>query len=152
MPKYEIAVAVATEDDIPGHKRKDEGDIIAIVKSPHVWGKKEVDEFIIVPIELKDDIGTLKRKLQSPATNGGMREYKIDLATLKTKLAEVDLAKVRDKKTKYQPFLKSANVPAGTDCGTNPSVESSVGKDPADVIVSKTDGKTVDISKKAEVG
>ena len=55
MPLFELAIAVCDEEDLPsGHKRKKEGDIIAVKPYPWQWGKKEVDEYLIVPISAAD--------------------------------------------------------------------------------------------------
>jgi hypothetical protein len=48
MPKWEIAIAVCNE---PESYRKQEGDIIAFKPSPWSWGKKELDQYLIVIID-----------------------------------------------------------------------------------------------------
>jgi hypothetical protein len=51
--KFEMAVAVVDEADLAsGHKRKKQGDIVAIRPHPWNWGRKEVDEYLIVIADL----------------------------------------------------------------------------------------------------
>jgi len=164
MAKYELLIAVADEADLKsGHKRKKEGDIIAVVPSPHNWGRKEIDQYLVVPIELDKTLPELKAMFQpfGELKDGKKRRYKIDLATLQSKLAELDLAKVRNKTTIYQPYLKQSEIIASlpdynltvveVDCGLTPEGTATVGKNPADVIYDKDDSKLVDVTKVAAV-
>ena len=51
MADWEFAIAVRDEVNLKsGHKRKKQGDIIAVKPAGWKWGKKEVDEYLIVPV------------------------------------------------------------------------------------------------------
>lgn len=131
MPKYEIAIAVTDEADLAsGHKRKKEGDIIAVCPYPWNWGRKEIDRYLIVIVESTDDLETMQN-LTIPATaegytdaeqlldeNGmlsytplGKRRYSIPLSVLQQGwLPDLDLVKVRDKNYIYQPFKSATQL------------------------------------------
>ena len=52
MSKFEFAIACRDEADLAsGHKRKKEGDIIAVKPYPWQWGAKEVDAHLIVIVD-----------------------------------------------------------------------------------------------------
>lgn len=68
MPKYEIAIAV--KDEIEAHRKK-EGDIVTVRPYPWKWGRKEIDEYLIVIVECDFTFPEIKAKLKSPLYEGG---------------------------------------------------------------------------------
>lgn len=126
MPKYEFAIAVCDESE--SHRKK-EGDIIAVKPYPWEWGKKELNQYLIVVVD-----GLVKEeadKLCAPQFETGKdwwpsdelpqsniiakRRFKIDLNILKSEFdSEMDLAMVMDKKVKYQP-IKDKNTVISSD-------------------------------------
>lgn len=117
MPKWEIAIATYNE---PEAHRKQEGDIISFNPAPWRWGKKELDQFLIVTVdgmthdamvelcfpfyeggETDEDLIS-KNKIRTIAK----RKYKLPLSTLKKGwVPTLDTEKVRDKTLVYQPLL-----------------------------------------------
>lgn len=127
--KVSIAVSTNNEQDLPsGHKRKKEGDIIAVKPAGWQWGTEEVKRYLILEIDLGDSITTIEdaQKLTVPQfedgslwhlsedlsqpTIIGKRRYKIPFTDLITKAqslgVSLDLNKVRDEKIAYQPLEK----------------------------------------------
>ena len=122
--KVSIALAIKDEQDLPsGHKRKKEGDIIAVKPSGWEWGTEEVKRYLILEIDLGDSITTIEdaQKLTvSQFETGelwypeetpkiiGKRRYKIPFTDLITKAQSlgisVDLGKIKDEKIAYQPL------------------------------------------------
>jgi len=120
MADFEFAIAVKDEEG----KRKKQGDIIAVKPAPWDWGRKEVDEYLIVPVT-----GLTKEEahnLCQPHYDGGVkqeditvenipaivgkRRYNIPLDTIKTGwCADMITVDVEDKTKIYQP-LKDAKV------------------------------------------
>ncbi len=128
MADFEFAVCVKDEADLAsGHKRMKQGDIIAVKPAPWNWGKKEVDQFLVVPVsgltkEEAHDLcqpsyagGVLQKDLPTdidaePVAMVGKRRYSIPMATIKKGWkADMVTADVEDKKKVYQP-LKDAKV------------------------------------------
>jgi len=137
MAKFELLIAANDEADLAtGHKRKKEGDIVAVRPHPWNWGRKEIDNYLVVIIESNMTIRELRTmceesllRKKSDGTiitrtafsileqDGGAniddyekyskRACKIDLADLKAEVPDLDLDKVHDRNLKYQPF-KSA--------------------------------------------
>ena len=121
MPKYEFAIAVC--DEAETHRKK-EGDIIAVKPSPWQWGKKELDQYLIITIDglTKEEADKLcipqfetgedwwpSDELPQPKIIA-KRRFKISLDTLKSGFHPmIELGKIRDKNIKYQPF-KDKNV------------------------------------------
>jgi hypothetical protein len=127
MSKWEFAIAVRDEADLDsGHKRKKEGDLVAVKPYPWKWGTKEVDEYLIVvgdglTEEEANDLcqphyeGGIFRKDIPPMIPGedppepikciGKNRFSIPLSIIKKgwkpDLVETD---VRDKKKVYQPL------------------------------------------------
>jgi len=125
---FEFAIAVKDEADLAsGHKRKKQGDIIAVKPAPWNWGKKEVDQYLIVPVTglTKEEAhelcqpsyagGVLQKDLPTgleadPVAIVAKRRYSIPLAIIKTGWkTDMIIADVEDKKKVYQP-LKDAKV------------------------------------------
>jgi len=125
MADFEFAVAVVDEDDLAsGHKRKKQGDLIAVKPAPWNWGRKEVDEYLIVPTTglTKEEAhslcqpyyeGGVKQEDITEDSNPaivGKRRYSIPLSTIKDGWKPDMVTKdVEDKKKVYQP-LKDAKV------------------------------------------
>lgn len=125
MAMWEFAIAVRDEDDLPsGHKRKKEGDIIAVKPHPWEWGRKEVKEYLIVVADglTKEEVYNLCQ----PHYEGGVtlskqqdsklveiinkRRYNIPLSIIKSGwLSSMKLASIRDVTKAYQP-LKDSKV------------------------------------------
>jgi hypothetical protein len=122
---FEFAIAVKDEADLKsGHRRKKQGDIIAVKPAPWEWGRKEVDEYLIVPVT-----GLTKEEAHSlcqPYYEGGVkqediteesspkvvgkRRYSIPLDTIKNGwAADMKTADVEGKTKVYQP-LKDSKV------------------------------------------
>ena len=127
MPKWEIAIAVCDE---PEAHRKKEGDIIAFKPAFWDWGKKELDQYLIVTVdEMTQDEMV---QLCSPMYEGGetdeevimdkclkrlaKRRHRLPLNIIKNGWApELDAQKVRDKKLVYQPLQKDKIVIDATE-------------------------------------
>ncbi|MFW9874245.1 MAG: hypothetical protein ACFFG0_14160 [Candidatus Thorarchaeota archaeon] len=111
--KYELLIAVIDEDDLgSGHKRKKQGDIVAIRPYPWSWGRCEIDEYLVIIAEIDNDITSMKKKLHKhKGKNLEKHRYKIDMTSLKNNYcAELDMAKVENKNYIYQPFKKSSEL------------------------------------------
>ena len=123
MAKWEFAIAIRDEADLPsGHKRKKEGDIIAVKPYPWSWGKKEVTEYLIVILDnlteeeahalcqphYEDAVLQKDVDMETPPKIIGKRRYNIPLDTLKIYEPLLDKEKVRDPKQNYQPFKVKA--------------------------------------------
>lgn len=127
MVKYEFAIAVADKSDV-GHKRKKEGDVIAVKPQGWKWGTKEVKEYLIVEIDLPFSAIQKVRLLQIPLYDTGQgwypdenqdpqpkiigkRKYKIPFVNLGSKaLVEgitIDFQKVANEDIEYQPIEKT---------------------------------------------
>jgi len=125
---FEFAIAVKDEADLAsGHKRKKQGDIIAVKPAPWNWGKKEVNEYLIVPATglTKEEAhelcqpcyagGVLQKDLSidldaKPVAIIAKRRYSIPLEIIKVGWKPDMITKdVEDKKKVYQP-LKDAKV------------------------------------------
>lgn len=125
MAKWEFAVAVRDETDFSsGHKRKKEGDIIAVKSYPWRWGKKEVDAYLIVIVDnlikqkahdlcqpyYKDGIFQEDIDMKNSVDIVMKRRYSIPLSTIKDGwLPEMVIADVQNVKKIYQP-LKDGNI------------------------------------------
>jgi hypothetical protein len=111
MPKYEFLLAANDEADLAsGHKRKKQGDIIAVRPHPWKWGSKEVDNYLIVIAESSIDLETLKTKIQDRSQAGDKCRCRISLADVKTKMASLDIKKVEDRELIYQPFKTKESI------------------------------------------
>ena len=133
MADFEFAICVKDEADLPsGHKRKKQGDIIAVKPAGWQWGRKELDEYLIVPVTgltkeeahdlcqpqyeggvLQKDLPVMDPKAETkpePVAVVAKRRFSIPIAAIKagwkTGMATAD---VEDKKKVYQP-LKDADV------------------------------------------
>ena len=128
MAKWEFAIAVRDEKDLPsGHKRKKEGDIIAVKPYPWKWGKKEVANHLIVIADgltreeaialcqphyedgvLEQDIAVDVK--ESPKILG-KRRYSIPLEVIKQGWEPaLDVDAVRDITEVYQPLKEKETV------------------------------------------
>ena len=154
MKKYELLIAVKDEEDlISGYKRKKAGDVITIVEAPHIWGKKETDQYLVVPIKSLKNLEELRIKLCARSTEEeqlliGKNKYKIDLDDLKSKLPELDLNKVADKTKHYQPFKSisqmSTSIPIeDIDCGQYPNNNFYIKWTGSDLILNKENNKYI---------
>lgn len=116
MAKFEFAIAIC--DEVESHRKK-EGDIIAVKPYPWQWGKKELDQYLIVVMEGLTEEEAHKLCIPHFITgtdcyppddserpkNLAKRRFKIPLDTIKDGwLPSMDLEKVRDKTDKYQPL------------------------------------------------
>lgn len=116
MPKWEIAIAVCDEPEVP---RKKEGDIIAFKPAPWNWGKKELDQYLIVTVDgmTQTEMVQLCRPLYEGGETDeeiimennlkitGKRRHSLPLDILKNGwLPKLDTQKVRDKNLVYQPI------------------------------------------------
>jgi len=126
MPKWEFAIAVRDEDDLSsGHKRKKEGDIIAVKPYPWQWGKKEVANHLIVIVDnlTEEEAHTLCQQYYEggrlaqdiqPGENVkiiGKRRYNIPLETIKKGWEpSLDESSVRDITKVYQPLKERETV------------------------------------------
>jgi serine/threonine protein phosphatase PrpC len=121
MAKWEIALAVCDE---PENWRKKKGDVIAFKPAPWNWGKKELDQYLIVIVDgmTQDEVVQLcKPMYEGGETNEeiiianrmkpiGKRRYKLPLGILRAGwLPSLDLQKVADKNMVYQ-LLKENNI------------------------------------------
>jgi hypothetical protein len=115
MTLYDLAIAGADEQDLPsGHKRKKEGDIIAI--RPHSetvklggWGTSEVLNHLIVQIEMTDEEAAI---LQSTHREDGTNIFLPPPIGVKTRqnnmsVSENDIIKIDDS---YYRALNSGNL------------------------------------------
>jgi hypothetical protein len=133
MADFEFAIAVKDEEDLAsGHKRKKQGDIIAVKPAPWEWGRKELDEYLIVPVTgltkaeahslcqpyyeggvKQEDIPPLDptaEKPPAPVKIVGKRRYSVPLDVIKTGWCpDMKTADVADVTKVYQP-LKDTNV------------------------------------------
>lgn len=101
--KYSIAIAIRDEQDLAsGHKRKKQGDIIAVKPAGHQWGDKEVKEYLILEVDMPT---TNAETLIAQGDNGEKRKFKIPFSKLA--LSQEDLAKVEDPNIEFQPFIKT---------------------------------------------
>ncbi len=68
MPIYDFLIAVAGEiDHTIGKYRKKEGDIVAVRRHGHNWGRKEIDEYLIVPVECEEeDLDFMRQLFERP--------------------------------------------------------------------------------------
>ena len=123
MPLYEFLIACADE---PEAHRKKEGDVVAVRPHPFNWGRKEIDRYFIVIIDMPEDIETLRSMFEScqyaetnefqpeddsHLTKLAKNRFKIPLDIVKTGwMPDLDLGKVRDKKIIYQPFKKTSQL------------------------------------------
>jgi len=176
MAKYELAVVVADEDDLPsGHKRKKAGYILAIKPYPWDWGAKEIKNHIIVIFESIEPYEKLQRFLLRPLYEDGKevdefsypvpapiakRRIFLMLSKIKELKDDVDLIKTADKNYIYQPFKKVSQLiqkfdgqngnryltSGDVDCGVDPEIEYSILE--ADDIFEDYDGKKI---KKDEI-
>ena len=117
MSIFDFAIAVCDESE--SHRKK-EGDIIAVKPSPWQWGKKELDQYLIVTIDglTKEEADKLcipkfetgedwwpSGELSQPNIVA-KRRFKISFDILKANFDNsIDLVKVRDKQIKYQPLM-----------------------------------------------
>jgi len=121
--KYELAIAVADEQDLAsGHKRKKKGDIIAIKPYPWNWGTEELKHYLIVIVDgltekevecltipyYKDgqDVSPIATGETKPHIPIAKRKYKVPLTAISK---DIDLDKVKDKNLAYQP-LKDKDI------------------------------------------
>jgi hypothetical protein len=187
---YELLICVKDENDlVSGHKRKKEGDIIAVrprqrksttevdhwemqrinkldknvpimkdINDDFHWGRKEIDQYLIVPFE-SDDL-ELQTKLQRKSASGDKNAFKVDLNDLKANYCpELDLVKVRDKKIIYQPFKKESKLVEkqptidlkNVDTGLSKESEIIAGVNPVNLIYSKEKSQYVDVRNEAIV-
>lgn len=127
MATWEIALAVADE---PEAHRKKEGDVIAFKPAPWNWGKRELDQYLIVTVDgmTQDEMVQLCRHMyEGGETNETVimennmkpiakRRYKLPLDLLKNGwIPSIDLQKVRDKTLVYQPLKENAVVVDATE-------------------------------------
>ena len=119
MATWEVAIAVCDE---PEAHRKKEGDIIAFKPAPWNWGRKEIDQYLIVTVEgiTQSEMVQLCRPLYEGGDEDetviensnlniiGKRKHKLPLDTLANGwMPTLDLERVRDKKVQYQPLKES---------------------------------------------
>ena len=120
-----LAIAIKDETDLlSGHKRKKEGDIIAIKPYPWQWGTNEIKEYLIININLEQKITdyAIASKLVVPHFIDGRRwwseigtekiiakrRYKILFADLESlaqsKGIAIDWTRVVNPNDSYQPL------------------------------------------------
>ena len=130
--KWEFAVAVKDEEDLPSGPTKKEGDIVAVKPYPWQWGTKEVDEYLIVIVEglteeeakrlrqphyeggiLKEGIPKFipnMKSLPKPPKIIGKNRFNIPLSIIKNGwIPDLKEKDVRNKTKVYQPF-KDKNI------------------------------------------
>ena len=122
MAKWELAIAIKDENDLPsGHKRKKEGDIIAYKPAPWNWGKVEVKTHLIVPIDgLTEEevmelcepeydngkkLSEMTQEEQMTAKPVKKRRYSLPLDNIKNGwIKDMDLNRVANPEEEYQPI------------------------------------------------
>lgn len=128
MPKYELMLACVDE---PEAHRKKEGDIVAVRPYPCNWGRKEIEQYLIVIIEVEEDIQTMRATYEIFLYEGGLdrhpsdeveakilakNRFQIPLDILKDGwITDLDFSKVRDKTYTYQPFKRASQLTARFD-------------------------------------
>lgn len=125
MPKYELMLACADE---PEAHRKKEGDIISVRPYPCNWGKKVIEQYLIVIIETEEDIETMRATYEMALYKDGSdgelpdsiklakNRFQIPLSIIKEGwITDLDLHKVRDKNYIYQPFKRASQLTARFD-------------------------------------
>jgi len=136
MPKYEMAIAVV--DEAEAH-RKNQGDIVGIVPYPNIWGRKEIDEYLILIIEDARSLSEIRKAFcQDIFKNGDERKtryevsllseveqknwafekknaFRNDIDELKKTITDLDMAKMENKTIKYQPCKKASEMVIGAD-------------------------------------
>lgn len=130
MAIFSLAIAIKDEADLAsGHKRKKQGDIIAVCPDGWQWGTEEVKRYLIVRVDFGSTITLLKdaKKLAVPRFSDGSlwdttgnktvtekRRYSIPMSDLVAKAATlgvtVDMAKVIDPSIEYQP-VRTTTIP-----------------------------------------
>lgn len=125
-----MAIANKDEQDLPsGHKRKKEGDVIAVKSADWQWGTEEVKRYLIVRIDFENLITSIEdaQKLTVPQFQTGelwypsfdlpqpkiigKRRYKIPFTDLTAKAQTlgifIDMVKVQNETVAYQPLEKT---------------------------------------------
>ncbi len=118
--KYEILVAAATE---PEDHRKNEGDIIAIKPHPWKWGRKEVDQFLVVVVdglteEEASKITTALREDPSDIETPVIHKYRYNLSLDLLKKGwetTLDIPSVNNLELVYQPCLMNGTIIDATE-------------------------------------
>ena len=123
MPKYEISIAVCDE---PEPHRKKEGDVVSIIEMGMPWGRKVLDEYLIVPVLSNLSYNEIRQQLMTPwwsdglvgwpdpeddtpRTKLGKNRFKIPLDIIRDGwYPALDYDKVRNKGLMYQPLKKKA--------------------------------------------
>ena len=115
--KWDFAIAIKDEADLKsGHKRKKQGDILAVKPHPWKWGKKERKECLFVTVDgltaeeaharcqpwYDGDAPTSPEEKDTRKVLA-KRKYKIPMATLSL-TSEMDMSKVEDPEVEYQPL------------------------------------------------
>jgi hypothetical protein len=127
--KVSVAISKQDEQDLPsGHKRKKQGDIIAVKPAGWLWGTKEYENYLIIELDLGNAITTIEdaQKLTVPHFETGelwypsddlpqprvvgKRRYQIPIVSLIAKAQSlgmnIDNSKLIRKGVNYQPFEK----------------------------------------------
>ncbi len=126
---FKVSAAIAKQDEqdlASGHKRKKQGDIIAVKPANWQWGTKEYEDYLIIELDLGNVITTIEdaQKLTVPQFEigelwypeetpkiTGKRRYNIPIADLIAKTTVViDVEKMVEKGNKYQP-LEKVSIP-----------------------------------------
>lgn len=126
-----IAISIRDEQDLlSGHKRKKEGDIIAVVPYPHQWGVKERMRFLVTNIDMGEQIDWSRIRhfltkrwttdyLVDPRNSHlkvvlGKRRFSVRFNDLRTEFhaftSGIDWSRVKDLGDTYQP-LESLIIP-----------------------------------------
>jgi hypothetical protein len=131
-----VAIAVKDEADLAsGHRRKKEGDIIAIKPAGWQWGSGEVKNHLILELSFPeaktmDDVIHLMAPYYTDGKPEGeitvaKRRFKVDINNLKTEVStktavNVDWKKVSDDKMAYQPLSVQSVAVGGQEVKLDP--------------------------------
>jgi hypothetical protein len=144
--KYEILITAKDELEIG---RKKEGDIIDVIPYPHIWGKKELNKYLVVTVE---NNLTLEQMWKLAERFIGVKKYSysMPLVQIKKYLPELDLDKVRNESIAYQPFKKfseiSSIIESGVDCGVEAEKEKTINCE-LDLIKDNNTSQFIDVTK-----
>ena len=114
--KYELAVKA-----FDGNKAK-QGDIVTVRPHPWNWGLKEIKEYLIVIMDSDSTFTEIREKYDmydrsklytdksESAPYFSSPQFKIPLADLKANMPDLDIAKVENPETIYQPFKSAGQL------------------------------------------
>lgn len=101
-----LAIAIRDEQDLAsGHKRKKQGDIIAVKPAGWKWGHVERKTHLIIEVDLGPiALEQAEKLLLSPGDTGEKRKFKIPVTALTTIEPTIEWVKVEDVNVDYQPL------------------------------------------------